>query len=113
MLKNTRLRKMTAVMAIAIMVVTAFPVHASARRLANCDVCGVGLMVEESSNTTDKDYNGVTRKCIHFVYGLDHQKQWTSQRKIKCNNCGFTLWDPVVNHYEWECQGYDNPGSKS
>lgn len=104
---------MTAVMAIAIMVVTAFPVHASARRLANCDVCGVGLMVEESSNTTDKDYNGVTRKCIHFVYGLDHQKQWTSQRKIKCNNCGFTLWDPVVNHYEWECQGYDNPGSKS
>lgn len=100
-------------MAIAIMVVTAFPVHASARRLANCDVCGVGLMVEESSNTTDKDYNGVTRKCIHFVYGLDHQKQWTSQRKIKCNNCGFTLWDPVVNHYEWECQGYDNPGSKS
>ena len=97
----------------AVMVVTAFPVHASARRLANCDVCGVGLMVEESSNTTDKDYNGVTRKCIHFVYGLDHQKQWTSQRKIKCNNCGFTLWDPVVNHYEWECQGYDNPGSKS
>lgn len=32
MLKNTRLRKMTAVMAIAMMVVTAFPVHASERR---------------------------------------------------------------------------------
>lgn len=109
MLKNTRLRKMTAVMAIAMMVVTAFPVHASARRRTNCDVCGVGLMVEIASNTSSKKFNGVTQKCTHFVYGLDHQLQWTSQRQTECNNCGFTLWGPVVNHYEWECRGYDHP----
>lgn len=107
MFKKTRVRQITAIMVIAIMVVTAFPVHASARRLANCDACGVGLMFESASNTTSKVYDGVTRECIHFAHGLDHEMQWTTRREIKCNVCGLTIWDPVVYHYEWVCHGYD------
>lgn len=53
------------------MVVTAFPVYASERRLANCDVCLNGLMVEDSSNPSDKIMTGVVRECIHHLYGLD------------------------------------------
>lgn len=109
MLKNTRLRKMTAVMAIAMMVVTAFPVHASERRLAVCDNCGVGTLVEAGSTVTEVGFTGATRKCTHHVYGLDHEWKWTSQRVVKCNYCGFSFSDPVVNHYRWECKGYDHP----
>lgn len=108
MFKKTKLRQMTAIMVIAMMVVTVFPVHASERRLANCDVCGVGLMVEVSSKRSPDVVIG-KRSCVDHVYGVDIQYEWTTQRVVQCNNCSYGFIDPAVRHTRWVCEGYDQP----
>lgn len=104
-----KIKQIMTVGVIAAILTTAVPIKAAERRLANCDNCGVGLMVEAGSNNQIIGYTGVTRVCLHYNSGLDHELQWTSQRLIKCNNCGFGIMDPVVNHYKWECHGYNKP----